>query len=296
MTPRPRVSPLNPKAVLLTTRTAAPAGDVRRASLRVATPRAGTRSRPSSWPRCPSSTRVSRRLRRRRRATRDAEQGAQRARSRTARATGSTTSSPTSWSGAQASRRSTCDGGSPGSSSRSTTSMACSQATRPRDRVPPRSQDDGHPEAREQPGREAAGRAGSADTNKRVKELAFKSIDLKGEAARRLTMVGQAPTAGGAGGGDLSTWLHASRPRIYFFMAVRVLSDTRLRRRRPMGRDRGAGRRRCRALLLRADRRIAHDVPTAHGVPTAYELDESCTAPAPSSRALDSPPPPIPPM
>jgi hypothetical protein len=63
----------------------------------------------------------------------------------------------------------------------------------------------------------------SADTNKRVKELAFKSIDLKGEAARRLTMVGIAPTCGGAGGSDLSTWLHASRPRIHAFMAVRVV-------------------------------------------------------------------------
>lgn len=71
-----------------------------------------------------------------------------------------------------------------------------------------------------------AGRSGSADTNKRVKELAFKSIDLKGEAARRLAMRGTSPTGGGAGGGDLSTWLHGKRPRIYFFMAVRVLGDT----------------------------------------------------------------------
>lgn len=59
-----------------------------------------------------------------------------------------------------------------------------------------------------------------------VKELAFKSIDLKGEAARRLAIFGRAPTAGGSGGGDLSTWLHAGRPRIYFFMGVRVLGDT----------------------------------------------------------------------
>lgn len=84
----------------------------------------------------------------------------------------------------------------------------------------------GTPKHANSPGEKAAGRAGSADTNKRVKELAFKSIDLKGEAARRLTMVGQSPTAGGAGGGDLSTWLHASRPRIYFFLAARVLNDT----------------------------------------------------------------------
>lgn len=84
----------------------------------------------------------------------------------------------------------------------------------------------GTPKHANSSGEKTAGRAGSADTNKRVKELAFKSIDLKGEAARRLTMVGTAPTAGGAGGGDLSTWLHASRPRIYFFMGVRVIGDT----------------------------------------------------------------------
>ena len=84
----------------------------------------------------------------------------------------------------------------------------------------------GTPKHANSPGEKAAGRAGSADTNKRVKELAFKSIDLKGEAARRLTMVGLAPTSGGAGGGDLSTWLHGSRPRIYFFMGVRVLGGT----------------------------------------------------------------------
>jgi hypothetical protein len=50
----------------------------------------------------------------------------------------------------------------------------------------------GTPKHANSPGEKAAGRAGSADTNKRVKELAFKSIDLKGEAARRLTMVGMA--------------------------------------------------------------------------------------------------------
>jgi hypothetical protein len=75
-------------------------------------------------------------------------------------------------------------------------------------------------------GEKAAGRSGSADTKKRIGELAFKSIDLKGEASRRLTMIGQSPTGGGAGGGDLSTWLHASRPKIYFFLAVRVLGAT----------------------------------------------------------------------
>jgi hypothetical protein len=59
-----------------------------------------------------------------------------------------------------------------------------------------------------------------------VKELAFKSIDLKGEAARRLAIIGQPAVTGGAGGGDLSTWLHGGRPKIFFVMAVRVLDET----------------------------------------------------------------------
>lgn len=87
----------------------------------------------------------------------------------------------------------------------------------------------GTPKHANSPKQELGGRPGSADMGKRVKELAFKSIDLKGEASRRLAAVGQAPTGGGAGGGDLSTWLHTSRPKIYFLMAVRVLSDTDFR-------------------------------------------------------------------
>lgn len=70
------------------------------------------------------------------------------------------------------------------------------------------------------------GRPGSADINKRVKELAFKAIDLKGEHSRRRTIEGRQPPAGGPGGGDLSTWLHASPPRIYFFLAARVISES----------------------------------------------------------------------
>jgi hypothetical protein len=83
----------------------------------------------------------------------------------------------------------------------------------------------GTPKHANSPTQVAEGRPGSADAGKRVKELAFKSIDLKGEAARRLAFIGKVPS-GGAGGGDLSTWLHASRPKIYFLMAVRAVSDT----------------------------------------------------------------------
>lgn len=73
------------------------------------------------------------------------------------------------------------------------------------------------------------GRRGSADIGKRVKELAFKSIDLKGEASRRRAILGERPVAGGAGGGDLSTWLRSSEPRIYFFLAARIISDSDFR-------------------------------------------------------------------
>lgn len=72
------------------------------------------------------------------------------------------------------------------------------------------------------PRQRPVGRPGSADINKRVKELAFKAIDLKGEHSRRRTIEGRQSPAGGPGGGDLSTWLHASPPRIYFFLAARV--------------------------------------------------------------------------
>ena len=83
----------------------------------------------------------------------------------------------------------------------------------------------GTPKHVNSPRQRPAGRPGSADLDKRVKELAFKSIDLKGEFSRRQAMAGRAPKAGGAGGGDLTTWLKAVRPSIYFLLAVRVVSD-----------------------------------------------------------------------
>lgn len=153
----------------------------------------------------------------------------------------------------------------------------------------------GTPKHANSPGERQAGRPGSADTNKRVKELAFKSIDLKGEAARRLTMVGISPTAGGAGGGDLSTWLHASRPRIYFFMGVRVLGDTDF------------------AAVLRWAETAAQVVDAVglycyetqpgsfttyrrrDGIPTAYELERVLYRACTELQGLKvAPPPPIP--
>jgi hypothetical protein len=76
------------------------------------------------------------------------------------------------------------------------------------------------------PKQKPEGRRGSADVGKRVKELAFKSIDLKGEYSRRQTIEGNLPAGGGAGGTDLTTWLRANPPTIYVFLAVRVLSDS----------------------------------------------------------------------
>jgi hypothetical protein len=76
------------------------------------------------------------------------------------------------------------------------------------------------------PKQKPEGRRGSADVGKRVKELAFKSIDLKGEYSRRMTTEGKLPSGGGAGGTDLTTWLRANPPTIYVFLAVRVLSDS----------------------------------------------------------------------
>ncbi len=153
----------------------------------------------------------------------------------------------------------------------------------------------GTPKHANSPNEKAAGRDGSADTKKRVGELAFKSIDLKGEASRRLTMVGQAPTGGGAGGGDLPTWLHANRPKIYFFMAVRVLSDTDF------------------AAVVRWAETAAQVVDKVglycyepvrgsftqyrrrDGVPTAYELERVLYGACIELRRLRSaPPPPIP--
>ena len=84
----------------------------------------------------------------------------------------------------------------------------------------------GTPKHVNSPRQKAAGRPGSADLDKRVKELAFKSIDLKGEHNRRRTAEGAAPAGGGPGGADITTWLRSNAPKIHFFLAVRVTSRT----------------------------------------------------------------------
>jgi hypothetical protein len=72
------------------------------------------------------------------------------------------------------------------------------------------------------PRQKPIGRPGSADLDKRVKEIGFKTIDLKGEYARIMAARGHSPTAMS---GDLTGWLHSVKPRSYVFFAARVVSD-----------------------------------------------------------------------
>jgi hypothetical protein len=71
------------------------------------------------------------------------------------------------------------------------------------------------------------GRDGAADLDKRVKEIAFKAIDLKAEYARHAAGRGEttAPMAG-----DLTAWLRSVKPRSYVFFSARVVSDADLKR------------------------------------------------------------------
>ncbi|HMS60206.1 MAG TPA: hypothetical protein PKA49_15310 [Tepidiformaceae bacterium] len=68
-----------------------------------------------------------------------------------------------------------------------------------------------------------AGRPGSADLEKRIKEAAFKNIDVKGERAR-------SEGRGGGATNDLGHWLRSTPPRCYLFLACRVVDDNDLRK------------------------------------------------------------------
>lgn len=71
------------------------------------------------------------------------------------------------------------------------------------------------------PKQKAEGRAGSADLEKRIKEAAFKDIDIKGEYARNLSL-------GGGATSDLRKWMQQTPPRNWLFLSVRVRSQTDL--------------------------------------------------------------------
>ena len=72
------------------------------------------------------------------------------------------------------------------------------------------------------PKQKPIGRPGSADLDKRVKEIGFKTIDLKAEYARIMAAHGESPTTIG---GDLTSWLRSVKPRSYVFIAARAVSD-----------------------------------------------------------------------
>lgn len=72
------------------------------------------------------------------------------------------------------------------------------------------------------PKQKSIGRPGSADLDKRVKEIGFKTIDLKAEYARIMAARGERPTAIA---GDLTAWLHSVKPRAYLFIAARVIGE-----------------------------------------------------------------------
>lgn len=75
------------------------------------------------------------------------------------------------------------------------------------------------------PTQKPIGRPGSADLAKRVKEVAFKTIDLKAEFGRIMAARGQPATAPG---GNMTSWLRAVRPKAYLFIAARVVNKTDL--------------------------------------------------------------------
>lgn len=73
------------------------------------------------------------------------------------------------------------------------------------------------------PKQKPIGRPGSADLAKRIKEVAFKTIDLKAEHGRLMAMQGETPAV--QPGGNLTTWLRSVPPSAYLFIAARVVSE-----------------------------------------------------------------------
>jgi hypothetical protein len=68
----------------------------------------------------------------------------------------------------------------------------------------------------------ALGREGSADLDKRIKEIGFKTIDLKAEFSRITASATATPSSLG---GDLTAWLKSVKPKSYVFFSARVISD-----------------------------------------------------------------------
>jgi hypothetical protein len=66
------------------------------------------------------------------------------------------------------------------------------------------------------------GRSGSADLDKRIKEIGFKTIDLKAEYSRIRAEKGESSEVIS---GDLTRWLQSVKPVSFVFIAARVISD-----------------------------------------------------------------------
>ncbi len=76
------------------------------------------------------------------------------------------------------------------------------------------------------PKQKPIGRPGSADLAKRVKEVAFKTIDLKAEHGRLMAMQGKSPEV--QPGGNMTTWLRSVPPSAYLFITARIVSPSDL--------------------------------------------------------------------
>jgi hypothetical protein len=83
----------------------------------------------------------------------------------------------------------------------------------------------GTPRHPQSPTQKPIGRPGSSDLPKRVKEAAFKTIDLKAECGRIMAGRGRDATAPS---GNLTTWLRSVPPKAYLFVAARVVGRTDL--------------------------------------------------------------------
>jgi hypothetical protein len=69
------------------------------------------------------------------------------------------------------------------------------------------------------------GRSGSADLDKRLKEAAFKAIDLKAEYDLLIAGQGGASRTG-PGHASMTTWLRQQLPSAYVFLAARCVDET----------------------------------------------------------------------
>jgi hypothetical protein len=71
----------------------------------------------------------------------------------------------------------------------------------------------------------ALGRSGSADLDKRLKEAAFKAIDLKAEYDLLVAGQGGASRTG-PGHASMTSWLRQQLPSAYVFLAARCIDET----------------------------------------------------------------------